>query len=144
MDRQPPHRQPPCATAFPGFVPAMVLMLLLAGGAPVAGHALAAPLEPATGAAAPLPTVAALVAGLEKRSGLLDLYLDRKRGKVWLRVPPPHGPGGEVASYLYVEGLVSGLGSNPVGLDRGQLGNTRVVTLRRLGGRLLVEVENLR
>ncbi|HEX2163010.1 MAG TPA: zinc-dependent metalloprotease, partial [Thermoanaerobaculia bacterium] len=49
-----------------------------------------------------------------------------------------------VGRYLYVEGLVTGLGSNPVGLDRGQLGETRVIALRRVGGKVLVEAENLR
>jgi uncharacterized protein DUF4953/uncharacterized protein DUF5117 len=99
--------------------------------------------HPATGRGA-LPAIAAQVAGMERRAGLLDLYLDRPHGKIWLRVPPPSGPGGEVASYLYVEGLVSGLGSNPVGLDRGQQGDARVVTLRRLGAKVLVEAQNLR
>jgi hypothetical protein len=59
-------------------------------------------------------------------------------------VPPAQGPGGEVGSFLYVEGLLSGLGSNPVGLDRGQLGDTRVVVFRRVGGRVIVEQPNLK
>jgi hypothetical protein len=91
-----------------------------------------------------LPTVAAKSAGLEHRAGLLPVYLDRQRGKVWLEVPPAAGPDGEVASYLYVEGIVTGLGSNPVGLDRGQLGNGRILTLRRVGGRVLLEEKNPR
>ncbi|HSS77460.1 MAG TPA: zinc-dependent metalloprotease, partial [Thermoanaerobaculia bacterium] len=57
---------------------------------------------------------------------------------------PAKGPRGEVASYLYQEGLVSGLGSNPVGLDRGQIGDTRIITLRRVGARVLVEQPNLK
>jgi hypothetical protein len=92
----------------------------------------------------PLPGIAKLTAGLEKREGLLTFHVDRQRGKVWLEVPPAKGPGGEVGSYLYQEGLVTGLGSNPVGLDRGQIGDTRIITLRRVGGRLLVEQPNLR
>jgi hypothetical protein len=102
------------------------------------GHAAA------HGERGPLPTIASRIAGMEERAGLLDLYLDRAHGKVWLAVPPARGPAGEVASYLYVEGLVSGLGSNPVGLDRGQLGDAQVVELRRLGARVLIEVANLR
>jgi hypothetical protein len=92
----------------------------------------------------PLPALAKLTANLDKREGLLNFYVDRQKGKVWLEVPPAKGPGGEVASYLYQEGLVSGLGSNPVGLDRGQIGDTRILTLRRVGGRLLAELPNLR
>jgi uncharacterized protein DUF4953/uncharacterized protein DUF5117 len=91
-----------------------------------------------------LPDVGKTTAGMEKKAGLLTLYLDRQKGKAWLEVPPATGKGGEVASYLYQEALLSGLGSNPVGLDRGQLGDTRVVTLRRVGGRVLVEQPNLR
>jgi hypothetical protein len=145
FDRQPLDRQPPSAAALGGRPPAALgtMMALLLAAAAVTGEATAGA-STGAGPSLPLPAIAAQVGGLEKRSGLLDLYLDRQRGKVWLRVPPPHGPGGEVASYLYAEGLVSGLGSNPVGLDRGQLGNARVVTLRRLGGRVLIEAQNLR
>src|SRR3954454_19526648 len=77
-------------------------------------------------------------AGMEKRGGLLDLYVDREGGKVWLAVPPA-GKDGVVGSYIYSEGILTGLGSNPVGLDRGQIGDARLVTLRRVGARLLVE-----
>jgi hypothetical protein len=92
----------------------------------------------------PLPGIAKLTTGLDKREGLLTFYADRQRGKIWLEVPPAKGPRGEVASYLFQEGLITGLGSNPVGLDRGQLGDTRIVTFRRVGGRLLVEMPNLK
>ncbi len=95
----------------------------------------------------PLPTVAKKTAGLEHRQGLFDVWIDRQHGKVWLEVPAPGETGREdglVGSYLYVEGLVTGLGSNPVGLDRGQIGDTRVLDLRWVGNHLLAEVENLK
>src|SRR5436305_1596376 len=97
---------------------------------------------PAAPATAP-PTIAKATAGADKRGGLLTFYVDRRKGKVWLEVPPA-GKDGEVASYLYQESIATGLGSNPVGLDRGQLGDTRIVTLRRVGGRVLVEQPNLK
>jgi Met-zincin/Domain of unknown function (DUF5117) len=86
--------------------------------------------------------LAAKVAGLDKREGLLTYYLDAKAGQVWLELPAA-GPGGVIGEYLYVEGLATGLGSNPIGFDRGQLGNGRVVRLRRLGNRVLLEEPNL-
>ena len=157
MQSQPLRRRPWQLTLFTRLVAvvtaALWLPLAAASGAQTAGEDGAGGAEPPAagpdhaGAGAghgALPAIAVQAAGMEKRPGLLDLYLDRPHGKVWLRVPPPSGPGGEVASYLYVEGLVGGLGSNPVGLDRGQQGDTRVVTLRRLGAKVLVEAQNLR
>ena len=88
--------------------------------------------------------VARQVAGLEARAGLVDLHLDRKTGRVLAVLPAPSGPRGRVGEYLYVEGISTGVGSNPVGLDRGQLGEARLVELRRVGSRLLVEAQNLR
>ncbi|MFL6196358.1 MAG: zinc-dependent metalloprotease [Thermoanaerobaculia bacterium] len=99
--------------------------------------------SPPAGEAGAPQTIAKLTRGAEKRPGLLNFYVDRQKGKVWLEVPPAKGKDGEVASYLYTEGLLSGLGSNPVGLDRGQLGDTEIVTFRRVGGRVLVEQPNL-
>jgi hypothetical protein len=107
----------------------------------------AAPPEKArdgAGGPPPLATVAKATSRYEKRAGLLTFYVDRRQGKVWLAVPPAHGARGEVASYIYQEAITTGLGSNPVGLDRGQLGDTRIVTLRRVGGRVLIEEPNLR
>ena len=73
--------------------------------------------------AKPETSFADRVAKLERRDGLVPFYLDHEAGKVWLELPAPvDGDGGVVGDYLYVEGLVTGLGSNPVGLDRGQLG----------------------
>jgi hypothetical protein len=85
--------------------------------------------------------IAARTAGMAKKEGLLTFYLD-KAGKIWLELPPAAGPGGEVGTFLYVDSILTGVGSNPIGLDRGQLGDTRLVTLRRVGGRLLVEQQN--
>src|SRR5688572_1125167 len=64
--------------------------------------------------------IAARTAGMAKKEGLLTFYLD-KTGKVWLELPPATRPGGEVGTYIYVDSILTGLGSNPVGLDRGQL-----------------------
>lgn len=94
------------------------------------------------GRAEPLPTVDVFTAGFERRAGLLDLLLDRARGRLYLVLPAPDADG-TVGSFLYIEGLVVGLGSNPVGLDRGQIGPTLVVRFRRVGGRVLVEALNL-
>ncbi|HEV8578290.1 MAG TPA: zinc-dependent metalloprotease [Thermoanaerobaculia bacterium] len=122
---------------------AVLLSVPLSAAAPAKPGAAKPSAASAQGAGEASP-IAKLTAGLEKRAGLLTFYLDRQKGKVWLEVPAATGRDGEVASYLYQEGLLTGLGSNPVGLDRGQLGDTRIVTLRRIGGRVLVEQPNLK
>jgi hypothetical protein len=73
----------------------------------------------------------------------LTFHLDLPKGRVLLEVPAPVDDGDEVGRYLYAEGLTGGLGSNPVGLDRGQLGPTRLIAIRRVGGRMLIEQPNL-
>jgi len=98
--------------------------------------------EPA-GSTDALSTIEVATEGLVRHTGLLDIFLDPERGRIWLALPPPGAPRGEIGRYLYVEGLVTGMGSNPVGLDRGELGPTRVIILRRVGGRILVEQPNL-
>lgn len=99
--------------------------------------------QPAS-AEAKAESIASRTAGMEKKAGLLTFHIDRKGGKVWLEVPPATKPGGEVGSFIYVESILTGLGSNPVGLDRGQLGDTRIVNFRRVGNRFLIEQPNLR
>ena len=91
-----------------------------------------------------LPTIAEKTRNLEVRRGFFTFYVDRREGKIWLEVPAPEGDRGEAARLLYVEGLLSGLGSNPVGLDRGQISDAKLLVVRRLGPRVLFEQPNLK
>ncbi len=97
------------------------------------------------GASAPPVTqkVAEFTAGMESRSGLLPIHVDRKAGRVWLVVPAAKAGSDEIGTYLYADTLRTGLGSNPVGLDRGQLGAVLVIKVRRIGNRVLIEQPNL-
>lgn len=126
---------------FPSPILAPLALGLLLAAAPALAAPARKPVEPP---AKPPEGIAARTAGMAKKQGLLTFYLDAKAGKVWLEVPPATGPGGEVGTFIYADSILTGLGSNPVGLDRGQLGDTRIVTLRRVGGRLLVEQQNPR
>ncbi|MBT8303405.1 MAG: DUF5117 domain-containing protein, partial [Bacteroidia bacterium] len=46
--------------------------------------------------------------------------------------------------FLYVNSLATGVGSNDIGLDRGQLGNERVVKFVKAGNKLLLVQPNLK
>ena len=98
----------------------------------------------AAAAAAPEDAYRAKTKSSTRRAGLLVTHLDAKAGRLLLELPRPSGPRNECAKFLYLEGIRTGLGSNPVGLDRGQMGETRVVEFRRVGGRVLLEQPNLR
>ena len=83
-----------------------------------------------------------LTSGLERLPGMFDVWLDRRAGRAFLELPAPDD-GGLSAECLWVEGLAGGLGSNPVGLDRGQLGASRVVAFRVRGDSVTIEEPNL-
>ena len=123
----------------------VIVTLLLASGLVSRSSAAAPAAAPATGAAAThADSFAAKTKLLTRRTGLLTTYLDAKAGKLFMELPRAAGPRGECGSFLYLEGIQTGLGSNPVGLDRGQASDARVVTFRRIGGRVLLEQPNLR
>jgi hypothetical protein len=70
-------------------------------------------------------TLSEKVAGMEKFTGFLPFYWDAKAGKIWLEIDKWN------TEFLYVESLPAGIGSNDIGLDRGQLGNSAIVRFDR-------------
>lgn len=87
-------------------------------------------------------SIAEKTKGLTGRAGLIESFVDREKGKVMLKLAPPNkeGVSGE---YLYVEALETGLGSNDLGLDRTQFGDTYVIRIRPVGDKALFEIPNL-
>ncbi len=81
------------------------------------------------------------VAGLEKQTGFFDLFVDKKGGRVLALLPAPDEEGVSL-QFIHAGGLTSGLGSNPVGLDRGLFDQGRIIAFRSIGGRLIAEQEN--
>jgi hypothetical protein len=73
------------------------------------------------------------VAGMQKFAGYFPFYWDAKAGKIWLEIDKWN------SEFLYVEGLPAGVGSNDLGLDRGELGQSYVVRFERVGPKVLVE-----
>ncbi len=88
--------------------------------------------------AKPVPTIAQKTAGMEKFSGFFNFYWDAKAGKIWLEIDKWN------TEVLYIESLPAGVGSNDIGLDRGQLGATRIVRFERTGPRVLLLESNYR
>src|SRR5271155_5232705 len=82
-------------------------------------------------------TIAAKTANAEKLPGYFNLYWDAKQGKLWLAIDKWS------TEFLYQSSLAAGVGSNDIGLDRGQLGATRIVRFERSGNKVLLVQENL-
>ncbi len=73
----------------------------------------------------------------QKFNGYFNFEYDDKTDKIYLEVEDLE------KEFLYVSSLSSGIGSNDIGLDRGQLGGTRVIFFRKAGNKLLLVQPNL-
>jgi hypothetical protein len=85
---------------------------------------------------AQLPEISGEIGGMEKFPGYLTFYWDAKTGKIWLEIDKLD------TEFLYANSLPAGLGSNDVGLDRNQLGESRVVKFQRIGPKVLLIQQN--
>ncbi len=79
----------------------------------------------------------------EIRSGLIDVVVDDDTARVWLRFDA-EAPEERLLRCIYTPGLRGGLGSNPVGLDRGLMRDAMLVRFVRVGDRILLLHENTR
>ena len=104
----------------------------------LAACASAATQTPPNTAAPPPATsgIAGKTAGMERRDGFIPLYIDSKQGKLLLELPRD-----SMRALMFVT-LATGLGSNPIGLDRGSGGDSYVARFDRNGDNVLVVFEN--
>lgn len=86
--------------------------------------------------AQPLPSIEEKTKGLKKVEGYLNFYWDEAAGKIWLEI---NQTGSEL---LYITSLPAALGSNDIGLDRGLLGDSRIVQFTRTGRKLMMVQPN--
>jgi len=110
----------------------LALGVLLLGGAaqPTAQQPAAA--GGGQRAGGPVPSIDDRVNGLRKIDGYFPLYWDERAGTLLLEIPQFD------TEFLFSTGLSAGLGSNDIGLDRGQGGQGRVVTFQRMGPRVML------
>src|SRR6056297_1336150 len=111
--------------------PLLILLVLLTAAFP----ALAAdqPADDRAGEAAE----ALATDAWQSMPGFIDMYWDEEGGRLLLALDAFGAP------FIYQSSLARGVGSNDIGLDRGQLGATRLVEFRRVGPRVLLVQHNL-
>ena len=83
-----------------------------------------------------LATIKEHTADMEKHKGFFTYYWDQAKGKIWLEIAEMN------SEILYVTYLSRGLGSNDLGLDRGQINESWVVYFRRIGPKVLMMQKN--
>lgn len=81
--------------------------------------------------------------GLSHQVGFFDLYTSSKSGKILAKLPAPDSDG-TMLRFIHAARLSAGLGSNPLGLDRGWGNAGQLLRFRRIGGKVIAEVENHR
>jgi hypothetical protein len=90
------------------------------------------------GGAQALRTIEDRTATMRKLDGYFPLYWDSAGGQLFMEVPRLN------VEVLHVMGLGAGLGSNDIGLDRGGLMGSRIVTFERTGPRVMMVQPNYR
>ena len=83
-------------------------------------------------------TIAQKTAGMHHMDGYFPLDYDAKAGKLYLTIDKFN------TDFLYLDQLPNGLGQNDIGLDRGQLGEQRLVRFERFGPKVLLVQPNLK
>lgn len=73
---------------------------------------------------------------LKSYKGYFNFHYEEATDKIYLEVQDLN------KEFLYVNSLASGVGSNDIGLDRGQLGGERVVKFQKAGNKLLLVQPN--
>src|ERR1700709_43217 len=76
------------------------------------------------------------IKGLTKYTGYFNFYWDESTGRVLLEIDKLN------TEFLYVNSLPAGVGSNDLGLDRGQIGGSRLVKFFKTGAKILFVQNN--
>ena len=73
---------------------------------------------------------------VDQKDGFFNFTWNEKKGTIMLEIDKFD------TEFLYVNSLPAGMGSNDIGLDRGQLGATRIVKFVRVGNKVLMMQPN--
>ena len=92
-------------------------------------------LTPIVSVAQGLPTIEEKTAGMQVIDGHFPMYWDESTGVLWLEISRFD------TEELYLSGLSAGLGSNDIGLDRGQT-RSRLVVFERVGPKVFMVQRN--
>ncbi len=84
----------------------------------------------------PAGKIAERTKNMKYQPGYFNYWVDTLQGKIWLLVDRFD------QEFLYVNSLPAGIGSNDLGLDRGQIGASRIVYFNKVGKKILLTQPN--
>lgn len=87
---------------------------------------------------AALPSVSEFTQSMSAHDGYIPFYYDESNDKIFLRINKLD------QQMLFLTSLPQGVGSNDIGLDRGQLGISHVIAFERHGNKVLMKALNTR
>ena len=112
------------------------LLVVAFAAMPFTAPASAQERRPQEGSTAAPPPIAERTKNLKKIDGFYPLYWDENAGKLFVEIPKLE------TEILYSTGMATGLGSNDIGIDRGQTTGSRIVKFERSGPRILMVQPN--
>ena len=83
-----------------------------------------------------IPNLSEFISDLDKKEGYLNFYWDDNKGKIYLEIKNLN------QELIYINYLSAGIGSNDLGLDRGQIGGTRIIKFVKMGPKILMVQPN--
>lgn len=89
-----------------------------------------------TNAYASMPTISEFTESMQPHQGFFNFYHDAQNGSIYLQLPR------QQQKFIFQTSLPWGLGSNDIGLDRGQLGATRLASFYLQGTKALLTHHN--
>lgn len=94
------------------------------------------PLDAASGPATGQPTIGEYTEGMELRQGFVDLYWDEDQARMYAGIDNLN------EEFLYLRSFGTGLGSNRVRMDRGQIGSEFLAVFERQGPKVHMVLQN--
>ncbi len=103
---------------------------------PLTAHRSPAQRAQGQGQGGSTPTIESRTAGMRKMDGFFPLYWDSTAGHLYLEISRFN------TEVLHIQGMGAGLGSNDIGVERGNLQNDEIVFFERQGPKVLLVKPN--
>lgn len=83
-----------------------------------------------------MPDIDSFTKDMVEQSGYVPFFYDKSQDRIYIEIDKLD------TQMLFQTSLPQGMGSNDIGLDRGQLGDTRIVSFSRHGNKVLLKQVN--